>query len=255
MDKADLRRHVVELLARHGHELNHEAGLVAALTSQDVGFEHHDTLCLTEIIWELLMQGVLAPGFNSSNEWFPWLHVTERGQAYLAGEGITPLDPEGYVEQLVGAVCQPLDQVLLEYIQEGAHAFYSGCTMASAVMIGVASERCIDMLTVAYSDALSSATTKADFNKRIEQAGRSVKRRFEVLRSELLVASLPQGLADSLDVILSGVFNAIRYSRNDAGHPTGVAIDQEVVHASLSVFPTYCKRVYALMSHLQSNSI
>lgn len=255
MEKTELRKHVLELLSNYAGELHNEAAMVDALDNKGIGFEHHHVLHLTEILWELLIQGVLAPGFNSSNEWFPWLHVTERGRSYLSGEGITPLDPEGYVERLAGAVSQPLDPVLLEYVQESAHAFYSDCAIASAVMLGVASERCIDLLTTAYSDALSNETAKADFDNRIEQAGRSVKRRFEVLRRGLLAAPFPKNLSDSLDVILSGVFNAIRYSRNDAGHPTGVAIDQEVVHSSLSVFPTYCKRVYNLIAHLQVNKI
>lgn len=255
MEKRELRGHVLDLLRTHGDELHNRSALREALHTRDCGFQHYDMLTLSEILWELLMQGILSPGFNPSNEWLPWLHVTERGKAYLSGEGIGPLDPDGYVGRLCESVTQTLDNTLLLYVRESAHAFYANCSIAAAVMLGVASERCIDLLTEAYSNAIGSTTKKADFERDVQQAGRSVKRRFEVLRNKLLSLSLPGELSDALDVLLSGIFHTIRYSRNDAGHPTGATIDQEVVHSSLSVFPTYCKRVYDLIEYLEANTI
>lgn len=255
MEKSEVRREVLELLAKHGGELHNAAALRMALGNKDIGFRSHDNLHLTEVVWELLMQGVLAPGFNSSNEWLPWIHLTDRGEAYLAGEGISPLDPDGYVTRVVETIGQTLDTVLLEYVEEAVRAFYSGCCNASAVMIGVASERCIDMLCEALSESLADSAAKTKFISHLSQAGRSVKRRFDVLKLQLEDAMLPAELADALDIILAGIFSTIRYSRNDAGHPTGVAIDRDVVHASLSVFPAYCMRVYGLMEYFRGDDL
>jgi hypothetical protein len=46
----------------------------------------------------------------------------------------------------------------------------------------------------------------------------------------------------------------LRTNRNDAGHPTGKSIGREEAYASLTVFPTYLKKVYELVGWLKSNA-
>ena len=64
---------------------------------------------------------------------------------------------------------------------------------------------------------------------------------------------LPSEIADSLDTALVSIFNLVRYSRNDVGHPTGRTIRKDEAFANLHVFPHYCKYMYELINHLQAN--
>jgi len=111
------------------------------------------------------------------------------------------------------------------------------------------------LLIEAYFNAIIDPNRKARFEKEVKRAGRSVKRRFDALRGELLALSLPPELKDALDIQLSGVFTLIRYSRNDAGHPTGQKIDRDTAHGNLLLFPQCCKRVYDLIEHFQRNPV
>jgi hypothetical protein len=250
MNKADLRPLVLEALRQEP-----DTQFVAVehrLRGLAPSYHRHDALKVREILWELLIQGVLAPGFNSSNLDFPFIHVTEYGEKCLEANAILPHDPDRYLERLQQQVEQPLDDIVLTYVRESLLTFLAGHYLAATVMLGVASERCVDLLIEAYLNAITDATRKASFEKKVKRAGRSVKRRFDALRSELLALALPTDLKDALDIHLSGIFTLIRYSRNDAGHPTGRMVDRDTAHANLLMFPQYCTRVCALISHFQT---
>lgn len=84
-----------------------------------VGIEHDirqvnpegrfSTLEVREILWELLTQGVLAPGMDSPNPDFPWFHVTEYGVKCLESDDILPHDPDNYLMRLGAKAGQELD--------------------------------------------------------------------------------------------------------------------------------------------------
>ena len=143
----------------------------------------------------------------------------------------------------------------MTYVKESLLTFLAGRYLAATVMLGVASERCVDLLIDSYLNAIANATQRQAVERKVKRAGRSVKRRFDTLRGELIALALPSDLGDALDIQLSGVFTLIRYSRNDAGHPTGQAIDRDVAHGNLLLFPQYCKRVYGLINYFQTNTV
>jgi hypothetical protein len=174
---------------------------------------------------------------------------------YVDANAILPHAPDRYLEKLQQRVGQTLDDIVLTYVRESLLTFLAGRHLAATVMLGVASERCVDLLVKAYLSAIADANRKAAFERKVKRAGRSVKRRFDALRKELLALTLPAELGDALDIQLSGIFTLIRYSRNDAGHPTGRTVDRDVAHGNLLLFPQYCKRVYDLIDYFQTASI
>ena len=218
-------------------------------------FQSSDLLKLHEIFWELLIQGILSPGYDNSNVNLPFIHVTNYGKKCIEANFILPHDPDGYLTRLSNFVGQVIDDTIMIYLREGLLTFLGGYYLAATVMLGAASEQCIDLLVVAYSNAIAEPNHKLTFEKKISQAGRSVKNRFETIRSELLALSLPNHIKDALDIQLSGIFTLIRYSRNDAGHPTGRIIDRDLAHANFLLFPQYCKRVYDLIEHFKTNTV
>ena len=249
MEKDDLRPFVLDAIRSDPSTQLNSVELAVGELAED--FSRSDALLLREILWDLLSQGILAPGINNSNLDLPFIHLTEYGQRCLKSESIVPHDPNSYLSRLKDQLARSLDETTELYLQESLQTFLSANLLASTVMLGVASERCIDLL----ADSLVESSEEAEssqLRKDLRRAGRSVKKRFDIVRDALLEMELPPRLDDALDIQLSGIFTLIRFSRNDAGHPTGRVIDRDTAHANLLLFPQYCKRVYELLDFLEA---
>lgn len=251
MDKKKLQPLVLNVLRREGQ--THLHAIAYEIKHLAPEYERHDILKLQEIIWELLVQGVLAPGKNSLNLNLPFVHVTEYGARCLEDDALVLHDPDGYMERLKETVGNPLDVVVQESVREGLLAFLAGRYVAAMVMLGMAAERCLDLLIAAYANAIADQSRRDAFDRTVKETARSIKGRFDVLRGELQALFLSPGLKEVLDVQFPGLLTVVRYTRDDAGHPTVQTIDRDTAHASLLLFPQYCKRVYELVEHFREN--
>ena len=45
--------------------------------------ENEDYLKIVDKIWEYITSGILAPGSDWNNSWFPHLHLTEKGKKFI----------------------------------------------------------------------------------------------------------------------------------------------------------------------------
>jgi hypothetical protein len=218
----------------------------------EVSLSGYDYGRVRNIFWDMVIEGILRPGLaDGLNNDLPFFHVTEWGKVSLKEGPTTPYDPDGYLKRLVAEVPN-LDQVIVTYLNESLHTFRIGCLLSSTIALGCASEKALLLLIAAYGDSLG--TGKRKFKEKTE--GRMIKRQFEDLRKAIdgeLRARLPNDLEDGLDVELNAIFDFIRNQRNDAGHPTGKPIERERAYANLVVFPTYAKKVYALIHWLAAN--
>ena len=250
MEKIELRPFVFEALRKHhSSQYGNVSHDVAQLCDEYV--EPRDGGKVVEIVWDLLIQGVLAPGHGGAHvQSSSFFHVTPYGRECLAAGDVIPQDPDGYMARLRERIGPNLDDVVATYVHESLLTFVARRYLASAVMLGVASERCVDLLASQLVESLRQSDGGAALEKKLGHAGRSVKQRFDLIREHLLQAELPIDLKDALDVQLSGIFTLIRYTRNDAGHPTGRSVDREIANANLQLFPGYCERVYGLVRHL-----
>ncbi len=253
MDKADLRPLVLEVLRREGQ--THIHAIDYQIRRRAPEYERHEILKLQEIIWELLLQGILSPGKNSLNLNLPFVHVTEYGARCLEEDALVLHDPDGYLERLQQHVGSPLDEVIRESVRESLLAFLAGRYVAAVAMLGMTAERCLDLLIVAFSKAIADQTRREAFEGALKDAARSIKGRSDVLRGELLSLPLPTALLDDLDVQMSGLINIVRNARDDAGHPTVRTADRDTAHANLLLFPQICKRIYELINHFGANRV
>ena len=44
---------------------------------------NEDYFKVADKIWNFILNGFLAPGYNYNNPWFPQVHLTEKGKEYL----------------------------------------------------------------------------------------------------------------------------------------------------------------------------
>jgi hypothetical protein len=203
------------------------------------------------IFWDLLIEGIIRPGINDGvNLNLPHYHVTEWGQQVVAaGSEATPYDPDGYLSRLQTAITS-IDPVVVTYLNESLHTLRIGCLLSSTIAVGCASEKAFLLLVDAYAAALPSGAQK---KFRDDTNGKMIKRQSETFQKRLnshLKPLLPGDLAEGIDIIFSSVFEMIRNQRNSAGHPTGKIEPRETVYATLTVFPEYLKKVYALIDWL-----
>ncbi len=269
IEYSKLRSIVFEYLRRQmkSRERNHPLNLI-----RDGGREGWQTLCrehgvtpddadfemIQQIFHELYLERILITGsgpnsLNAAMSW-PFYRVTEYGKKVLEKREYVPHDPDGYLARIKSEI-PDLDGVILRYLEEALGCFRSDFLLAAAVMIGCAAEKALLLLVEAFGDAIADAARKA----RYEQDTKSwmISRKYAALWKELeaQASSLPRELGDDLHVILDRIFDLIRTTRNEAGHPTGGQIERETVHANLILFPSYCRRVYALMDYFRENPV
>lgn len=209
------------------------------------------------ILWEFIMQGILVPGMDAPNPNLPWISLTPYGKECLkSGGGPLPYDPDGYLQTLSEEI-PGLDPDILVYITESLQCFRRGLMLASTVMLGVAAEKAALLLFEAFIDAHGDASRKEELNRKITKQ-RMFKTMYENFRKYLDAlpkSYLPSNIAEDLEVQLDAVQSWIRTCRNDAGHPTGRTIRREQAFANLQLFRPFCRRLYDLQAHFQSNPI
>jgi len=214
--------------------------------------EQAEKIQLYEVFWELMVQGILAPGHVGYQLQVMPTHATDYGRKCLEEGEITPHDPDGFLAAVRDAAGGEADEIVITYVSESLQCFLHREYLASTVLLGVASERCIDLIAEAYLGSLADDAERDRRRKQLSQTNRSVSRRFGRLR-DLLTSSkdLPKWLKEGLDIQLSGIFEIIRRTRNDAGHPRGEMPGRQEAHACLLLFPGYYKMVYNLCEHLR----
>ena len=213
-----------------------------------------DKSVLLEVIWSLIIQGILIPGLDDGNQGWPFLRLTEYGRRCVEEDRILPHDPDGYLSQFKSAI-PDADATITEYLTESLQCFVHGLNRAAAVMLGAASEKAVLLLIESYKDSIGDAATKQRFESEIGKA-QSVRRKYGFFekRFSAIKNSIPKELVANVESLLDGVFDLIRNSRNDAGHPaSGILVDRDIVYSHLRLFIPYCQRIYRLIGWFESN--
>jgi hypothetical protein len=208
-----------------------------------------------EVIWGLAFQGIIVPGIDSSSQQagLPYFKITEWGKRCLEKGEYLPSDVGHYMERLRKEI-PPLDSIIDLYLTEALRCFRYSTFIASAVMVGVAAEFMMLVLQKAVYGALDSADKKKRFR---DDAQGQIKRVYDAVWRKLdpVREQMPDKLGESIGVDLVGIFELIRKTRNEAGHPSGKNIEREEADALLLLFPTYAKTVYAVIAWLATHPL
>jgi hypothetical protein len=211
---------------------------------------------IREIIWSLIIQGILIPGLDDSNPNWPFLSVTEYGRKCVGKDRILPHDPDGFLRDFHREVSHA-DPTVVEYLTESLQCYIHGLNRSAAVMLGGASEQTILLMIESYGSSISDANAKQKFESAFEKA-QSIFKKYELFERHFggVKQRMPRELTDNVDSLLRGVFDMIRSSRNDAGHPAiGSSVNRDAVYSHLRLFTPYCKRVHSLTAWFAANAI
>jgi hypothetical protein len=125
--------------------------------ASEVVLSDPDFILVGEIIWDLIIEGVVRPGDSlGGSQVFPHFHLTERGIEVLKHGVASPYDPDGYLKRL-DSESPGLDPIIRTYVVESLDTFRIGSLLSSTITLGCASERAILNLIDAYAEALPPA--------------------------------------------------------------------------------------------------
>ncbi len=211
-------------------------------------------ILVADAVWELVLADVFAPGIAGNlGTAYPYLRITQYGKECLKAGELTPYDPDGYLQR-IRAASSAIDPITLLYLGEGLQTFRFGNYLATAVMVGVASEKIL-LKVVQAVHANLDPTRQQKFDQATKGKGAKEQHDQVLARLKTSATPLPDDFNEVMPQHLDGIFNIIRRTRNDTGHPTGRQVDRQETHALLLLFPAYCKTAHELIDWLGANRL
>jgi len=210
-----------------------------------------------DVFWELVIQGVLARGYNLANPNLPFFHLTDYGKKVLAEEKFIPHDPDGYLRRFEAEIPNA-DATVTAYVQESVECFARGNMIASVMMLGIAAERVFLLVSEKMLTALADPNEQTTFQAIMERMPLKPKLDFVATKIRDIMSKRPRpNLPDNLNIGVSVIYDFIRMQRNDLGHPraTPPDVSREDAFVNLRIFPTYYKMAEELSAYLDANRV
>lgn len=207
-----------------------------------------ESLLVTQIIWDLIIERILTIGHNRSNREWPNLRLTEYGTSIMIDE-ISIHDIGGSINYLITEIPN-IDSIIITYYQECLNTYRIGSFLASTVMLGCATEKTILLLYESYIEFLISKENKS-YQKLKQSQNKSISKKFDLLQKSIKTNHdlIPKKLLENFDVVINAVSTIIRKNRNQAGHPTGKDIKKEELSSWIQVFRIHCVEIYKLINY------
>lgn len=210
---------------------------------------------VTQIFWELHLQGILFP----SPTWIS----SSNGSAIITPYGIELIsensgriqthDPEGYLDNFWNENPVPDPEMML-YVKECVSVFQHGHFFACVILLGISSERLMTVLAESLRDALGYPSGTEWFERKYRG---NASEKFKVIINQLLASYDKELEKEKLKEALQGIvmltFEAIRHARNDIAHPKGREFTWNEVSGLLHNFVQYFKYINKIIALLVSN--
>lgn len=252
IDIPQIREAILRSIEKHSRSSNMQSGSVLHGALDSLGHNRSRELeqVYLTIFHDLFRTGHLAWGLDFNNAQPPFFHTTDQGRKALKNLTRDPANPDGYLSHL--SEVATLNDVAQSYISEALRTYGADCYKATAVMIGAASESMIlevrDTLVSRLRESKSSLPKDLD-NRNLKNVIDALYKQFQAHKHQM-----SNSLAESVELYWSAFTGQIRRARNDAGHPTSIdPVTQEIVHASLLIFPELATMVSQLKIWIQKD--
>jgi len=215
------------------------------------------------ILFELATAGVISFGakhskgehYEDDKIWWPHFALTEWGKEQIKKKPPWIYDGYCFIKNIKEQI-PDLDSVIEEYYAESIHAFNLNLFFASAVILGGAAERSIEMLVEAldkFFDARSPKNSNLKKAKNARTISEKEKRILECIKAEKR-GTLKNPAFSDYEHKISPIFNSIRLARNEKGHPKNIDIDQLSNYSHLLLFRIHLLALFPMIRWLQDNS-
>lgn len=204
-------------------------------------------------VWSLIAQGLAYIDFSQSAPENWNLFLTESGWAAARDEEINPDNSGDYLKRLEEKAPKA-SQAIKQYAREAIMTYNARCYLASAVMLGVASEAAFIEMALSFGKWLPNSQGQK-FIGLIDNPRANYIQKFDEFRKRIepIRPDLPGELADGMVLTLDSVLDLLRIYRNDAGHPTGKQVSREDAFINLQMFARYLEKLYALKDFFDAN--
>jgi hypothetical protein len=213
-------------------------------------------MAVIDVFWQLVSEGILAPGLNASCRDLPWFHVTAYGRKVIEHGEYQPHDRDGYVQRLLRRNPQA-DATVVAYLEESLETFVRGNRIASMVMLGVAAERVFDLVCQSMVQSLTSQKEKTTLEGHMVRA--RIKPRIDFVGHKL-TAIQQRGISDfpeSATLMVTAMYDMIRVQRNELGHPRErpPRLEADEANARLQMFAGYFETAEHVRRFLETNKV
>lgn len=210
-----------------------------------------------EVIWQLIIQGVITPGLNPPNPGLPWFRVTDYGRKVLEAEGPIPHDPTGYLDEIRRESVTVATDTTHAYLQEALRCYTSGCHLASVLLLGVAAESVFLKLWEVIGQNLATASDIKKFQQLDRKNLIAPKHRWLADKVSNLPSAVTRQLPEGLQMTIRSLYDLIRQERNELGHPreNPPTVDREQAFMFFRLFPTFIRHVEAFAAYCQKDQI
>jgi len=211
---------------------------------------------LSDVFWELVIEGVVAPGVDAYNIGLPFYHVTTYGRKVLEAEAGHPHDEEAYLNRVRGLVSTP-DDTVMAYLAESVKTFRRGTPVAATVMLGIAAERVFLLVCDALLAALRDPTERTAFEAVMDRFPMKPKLDWAHDKIQGLQDRRTPGLPENATLAVTAIYDILRTQRNDLGHPCEKppVADRENAFVNLQIFPRYYKTADQLRHFFATNQV
>lgn len=179
------------------------------------------TTKVQRICWRWVALGILVPVVS-----FGQFELTPEGREVLAeqAEHERPLLVRGGITAILEDAETPPPEAVVFHVGQSQRCLEAGLYQAAVVMLGIATEG----LVTALADELTARATllqlrpapkRSSALARVEWLQKAFEEKASLIRAEFQSAGAPVRWVGELPLMLSGA-NAIRMTRNLAGHPT-----------------------------------
>ena len=207
-----------------------------------------------EVLWQLVVEGIISPGLDPSNPGLPRFHITHYGEEVLASPDPQPHDPDGYLKHVTAKVINA-DATVMAYLSESVSAFRRGLSVAAMVMLGIAAERVFLILSESIFNALASPKEKTSLRKVLDRY--PMKPKLDWIHAKLvqLQEKRPSGFPENAVIAVTAIYDLLRIQRNELGHPREVppSISRQDAFVNLQIFPRYFETAEAIRSFAKRN--
>lgn len=252
---ADLQSAVLKVLAKPGADKRLGRGrhyLVRAVMDEVPAGQIHGNEVMAAI-WALIGQGLAFIDISQPAPENWTLVLTGAGADALRDGEINPDNSGEYLTRLA-AMVPSASPTVMQYAREALASYNNRCYLASAVMLGVASEAAFLEMAPSFASWIPERQG-AKLGELVRNPRSNYIAKFAEFRKRIepLKSDLPDELSDSMALTLDAVLDLLRVYRNDAGHPTGKQIQRYDASVNLQMFARYLQKLYALKNFFETS--
>ena len=233
----------------------HENALIGALRKQFPKDESPLPYFIVQAVWSLVSRGLAVIDYQNENVVNWYIDLTPKGRAAALDEEVNPDNPSKYIEKLNSSVPMA-NATVMQYAKDALESYNNRCYLASAVMLGVASEAAFIEMARSFGNWLPESDEKKKFISIIENERQNYLTKFLEFRKRIEThkSELPPDLSDGMALTFDSIVDLLRIYRNDAGHPTGKQISRDDAFNNLQMFQRYLHKLYAFKAYFDQKT-